>query len=313
MNPREILVTGASGLVGSAVCDVCPGVIAAYGRESYDMLQWCEVDRMFNFLKPKYVIHLAAKVGGVKANMGAPATFFMENVTMNTHILESCHLRGVQKLLCFLSTCVFPDPCPLPLEPEHLHIGPPHESNYGYAYAKRMLAVQCRTYNEQYGTNFVPVIPCNIYGPHDNFDLENAHVVPALIHKFWRAKRARTFVEIWGSGSPLREFIYSEDVARICMILLEKYDLKDPIIVSTSQEHSIRDLVEAIARAMDFPMDQICYDTSKPEGQHRKPSCNGPLMDLIGKDFQFTPLEEGIKKTVQWFMEHAPTGKVRGL
>jgi GDP-L-fucose synthase len=259
---------------------------------------------MFKRYKPQAVIHLAAKVGGVKANMAAPATFFMENITMNTHVLEAARIYGVQKVICFLSTCVFPDPCPLPLKPEHLHLGPPHPSNYGYAYAKRMLAVQCQTYNEQYGTNFVPVIPCNIYGPNDNFNLENSHVVPALIYKMWAAKEMGTAMVVWGSGRPLREFIYSEDIARLCLDLLDYYDSKTPIILSTGIEHSIRDLVFAIAKAMDFTGD-IIFDTSKPEGQYRKPSDNTPLKQLFPR-FKFTSLETGIAKTVKWFASVFP-------
>lgn len=301
-----ILVTGANGLVGSAIVNRGYEVPTVYaiGRQQYDLLQWREVARMFENLKPQAVIHLAAKVGGVKANMAEPATFFMENITMNTHILEAAKLFGCRKVICFLSTCVFPDPCPLPLKPEYLHLGPPHKSNYGYAYAKRMLAVQCQTYNEQYHTNFVPVIPCNIYGPHDNFNLENSHVVPALIYKMWTAKERGTSMVVWGSGKPLREFIYSEDIARLCLDLLDHYESTDPIILSTGVEHSIRDLVFAIAKAMDFQGD-IEFDSDKPEGQYRKPSDNGPLKALF-PDFVFTPLEKGIAKTVQWFMDNYP-------
>ena len=307
MNPQEILVTGASGLVGSAIMKLCGDAIGI-GRSNYDLLQWREVEGMFKCHKPKYVLHLAAKVGGVKANMNAPATFFMENLTMNTHILEAAMLNGVKKLVCALSTCVFPDPCPLPLEPKHLHGGPPHDSNYGYAYAKRMLAVQCQTYNEQFGTNFVPVIPCNIYGPNDQFNLDNAHVVPALIHKFHLAKQAGRDVVIWGSGKPLREFIFSKDVARILMMILDSYHFTDPLIISTSQEHSIKQLVETIAKAMDMPMSRVVFDTSKPEGQFRKPSDNGPLMAFLGSDFKFTSLEDGIGETVEWFKANWPKG-----
>jgi len=253
---------------------------------------------------PEAIIHLAAKVGGVKANMAAPATFFMENITMNTHILEAARLHGVKKVICFLSTCIFPDPCPLPLKPEHLHIGPPHPSNYGYAYAKRMLAVQCQTYNQQYGTHFVPVIPCNIYGPHDNFNLENSHVVPALIYKMWAAKEANTPMVVWGSGKPLREFIYSGDIARLCLDIMDDYDSTEPLILSTGIEHSIKDLVFAIAKAMKFTGD-IIFDTTKPEGQYRKPSDNTPLKTLFPR-FQFTELERGISKTVSWFAASYP-------
>jgi GDP-L-fucose synthase len=259
---------------------------------------------MFKRHKPKGVIHLAAKVGGVKANMAAPATYFMENITINTHILEAARIYGVEKVICFLSTCVFPDPCPLPLKPEYLHLGPPHPSNYGYAYAKRMLAVQCATYNQQYGTRFVPVIPCNIYGPHDNFNLENSHVVPALIRKMWAAKEMGTAMVVWGSGSPLREFIYSKDVAWLCMSLMDEYDSTEPLILSTGIEHSIRDLVFMIAKAMDFKGD-IIFDTSKPEGQYRKPSDSEPLRKKYPR-FDFTPLDVGIAETVKWFADNFP-------
>ena len=300
-----ILVTGANGLVGSAIQDIgyeVPKIIPV-GRQ-YDLLQWREVEGMMKRYTPEAIIHLAAKVGGVKANMAAPATFFMENITMNTHILEAARLHGVKKVICFLSTCIFPDPCPLPLKPEHLHIGPPHPSNYGYAYAKRMLAVQCQTYNQQYGTHFVPVIPCNIYGPHDNFNLENSHVVPALIYKMWAAKEANTPMVVWGSGKPLREFIYSGDIARLCLDIMDDYDSTEPLILSTGIEHSIKDLVFAIAKAMKFTGD-IIFDTTKPEGQYRKPSDNTPLKTLFPR-FQFTELERGISKTVSWFAASYP-------
>lgn len=301
----KILVTGANGLVGSAILDMGYEVpkIVPVGR-NYDLLQWKQVEGMFKLHKPDAVIHLAAKVGGVKANMSAPATFFMENITMNTHILEAARIYGVKKVICCLSTCVFPDPCPLPLEPKHLHLGPPHPSNYGYAYAKRMLAVQCQTYNEQYGTNFIPVIPCNIYGPHDNFNLENSHVVPALIYKMWIAKTKGEPMVVWGSGKPLREFIYSRDIAQLCLDLLDFYESKEPIILSTGIEYMIKDLVYAIAKAMDFK-GGIVFDTSKPEGQYRKPSNNTPLVELFPK-FKFTSLDDGIAKTVRWFADNYP-------
>lgn len=301
-----ILVTGCNGLVGSAIMDLCYEVPRVLGisRKNYDLLRWADVDRMMELLKPQAIIHLAAKVGGVKANMAAPATFFMENITLNTHILEAAKKHGAKRVICFLSTCIFPHSCPLPMQPGDLHGGPPHPSNYGYAHAKRMLAVQCQAYNDQYGTNFLPVIPCNIYGPNDNFNLEDSHVVPALIRKFWDAKLAGQPVTIWGTGKPLREFIYSRDVARLLIDLLDHYHENNPIILSTGKEHSIKELAETIATAVNFEGD-IIYDDSKPDGQHRKPSDNTPLMKLF-PDFQFTSLEEGISRTVQWFSNNYP-------
>lgn len=302
----DILVTGYSGLVGSAIDSLgyqVPSIIGVTHKD-YDLLQWAHVAAMMRKHNPEAIIHLAAKVGGVKANMTQPATFFMENITMNTHILEAARLHCVKRVICFLSTCVFPDPCPLPLQPESLHLGPPHSSNYGYAYAKRMLAVQAQTYNQQYGTKFLPVIPCNIYGEHDNFNLENSHVVPALIQKFYSASMMHKPVTVWGSGKPLREFIYSRDVARLLIEILDNYEGNEPLILSTGKEHSIKELVETIAEAFDFK-GEIIYDTSKPEGQHRKPSDNTSLMKIV-PDFQFTPLKEGIRRTVKWYCDNFP-------
>lgn len=302
----RILVTGANGLVGSAIMNLgyqVPEIIGV-GRDECNFLHWKEVDDLLRKYRPDAIIHLAAKVGGVKANMKSPATFFMENVTLNTHLLEAARIHCVKKVICFLSTCVFPDPCPLPLEPKSLHLGPPHPSNYGYAFAKRMLAVQSQAYNEEYGTNFTPVIPCNIYGEHDNFNLENSHVVPALIRKFWEAKIKGEPVTIWGSGSPMREFIYSHDVARLLIDLLDFYQANDPIVLSTGVETSIKELVVTIAKAVDFKGD-ILWDDTKPDGQYRKPSNNGPLKALF-PDFKFTGLEKGVERTVKWFAENYP-------
>jgi len=302
---NKLLITGATGLVGSALREIVPAnTVLLEGRSGCDLLRWSNVDELFSEHRPTHVIHLAAKVGGVKANLAHPATFFLENVTMNTHIIEACKMYKVQRALFFLSTCVFPDPCPLPLEPKNLHLGPPHPSNYGYAYAKRMLAVQCKSYNEEYGTKFTPIIPCNIYGEHDNFNLENSHVAPALIRKFWEAKLNNSPVNIWGSGRPLREFIYSRDVARLLVDLIDTYDSNEPLIISTGKEHSIKELVETIAVATGFTGD-IIYDDTKPEGQFRKPSNNAPLMKLF-PDYEFTPLREGIYQTVEWFKRTYP-------
>jgi len=308
-----ILVTGATGLVGSAICKQSPlNTLPVRGRKHYDLLRWVEVDSLFETHMPEAVIHLAARVGGVQANAAAPATFFMENVTMNTHILEAAHKWGVKKLICFLSTCVFPDPCELPLRPENLHAGPPHPSNYGYAFAKRMLDVQCRAYNQEYGTHFVPVIPANIYGRHDNFTLGDSHVVPSLIRRFVEAKRDGKDVTLWGSGTPLREFIHANDVARLTLAILNHYDSTSPIILTNGQEHSISHLAYTIAQAVGFKGD-IIWDPTKPEGQHRKPSDPGPLIDKIIKpflpDFKFTSLEEGIKDTVDWFEANYDTAR----
>ena len=299
----KTLVTGVSGMVGHAVEFINPGVLCP-NPHSYDLRVVEQVEQMFLDYSPDQVIHLAARVGGLKANMDSPADFFTYNAQINTNLVDAAYKYGVKKMVCFLSTCVFPDPCPLPLQPKSLHAGPPHPSNYGYAYAKRMLAVQCQAYNEQHGVQYIPVIPCNMYGPHDNFSLETGHAVPSLIHKMWLAKKHGQPVKLWGTGKPLREFLYSFDAAKLCFEVLDKYTLTEPLIFSPGQEHSIADLADCIKKAMCFEGD-ILFDDTKPDGQYQKTSDSTPLRALL-PDFKFSSLEEGVQSTVNWFISRWP-------
>jgi GDP-L-fucose synthase len=204
-----LMVTGGNGLVGSPIkCDIRTG-------SEFDLRNPHICDKLFQNNKPINVIHCAAKVGGLGGNMNLKGEFFYDNIMINTNVIESCRKYGIQKLVCFLSTCVFPDNIEYPLTEKKIHLGEPHTSNYPYAYAKRMADIQIRAYREQYNLNYVSVIPTNIYGPQDNFNLENGHVIPSLIHKCYLSKKNNTPFRIWGSGKPLREFIYSEDVAKL--------------------------------------------------------------------------------------------------
>jgi len=248
------------------------------------------------------VIHCAAKVGGVMANMSYMGEFFYDSMAMNLNVLEAARRSGVRKVVSFLSTCIYPDNVKYPLVENDLHMGEPHESNFGYAYAKRMLEVQSRAYRKQYGVNYVCVVPTNIYGPNDNFNLEGGHVVPALIHKCYLAKKNNTPLVIWGSGKPLREFVYSEDMGKLINWAALDYEEETPIIFSNSEEISIKELVEAVVEAFDF-QGEIIYDETKPEGQYRKPTDNSKLRSYL-PDFEFTPIKEGVKKTVDWFVEN---------
>lgn len=287
----SIIVTGGNGLVGSAFPSDC----IRLSRKDADLTNWDQTFDLFQRLKPDVVIHCAAKVGGVKANMDYPADFCRENLLINQNVLEACRLLKVRKFVGFLSTCIFPDGLEI-LNEENVHEGPPHHSNFAYAYAKRMLDIQVSAYNQQYGTKYFCVIPCNIYGPNDNFNLETSHVVPALVRKFCEATNN---VTVWGTGKPLREFIYSKDVAAIILKLVENYHGTKPVILSPGIEHSIKSLVEIISKAVGFN-GEISWDHSKPDGQFRKHADNSYLMDLI-PDFTFTSLEEGIKETVTWY------------
>jgi GDP-L-fucose synthase len=190
-----------------------------------------------------------------------------------------------------------------------IHAGPPHESNYAYAYAKRMLDVQSQAYRDQYGCNFITAVPNNLYGENDNYDLNDSHVIPALIHKMHKAKQKDENVVLWGDGTPLREFTYSKDLANILLFLLEHYDGKEPINVGNTGEHSICWIAQLIARNLDFN-NSIIWDTDKPAGQHRKPSSNEKLLQLGWREDMYTELEAGIEHACNWFLENYPN--VRG-
>lgn len=298
---NKILVTGGTGLVGSRFIG---DDYIKVGSKDINLLNQNSIEE---FLKGKDIdgiIHCAARVGGVKGNMTYPGEFTYENLKMNTGIIEEARKAGIRKMISFSSTCVFPDKVEYPLTPDKIHLGPPHSSNYGYAYAKRMAEIQMQSYREQYGVNYFSVIPCNIYGPADNYHLEDGHVLPSLIHKFYLADLEGSDVTIWGSGSPLREFIFSEDVAKLTRELFDNYTDGVPVIISSGYEISIRDVVEVIAREFNFK-GNIIWDSSKPEGQFRKPSDNS-IIRSIAPDFKFTPIEEGIHKSVKWFKDNYP-------
>jgi len=298
---ENILVTGGSGLVGR--CFTGPEYYKISSSQ-FNLKIPAEVEEAFYLTNPNGVIHCAAKVGGVLGNMRYKGEFFYDNIMINTNVIEQARKSGVKKLIAFLSTCVFPDDVEYPLSPDKIHKGTPHKSNDAYAYAKRMSDVQIRSYREQYGLNYFSVIPTNIYGPGDYYNLENGHVVPMLIHKFHIAQEQNKAVEIWGSGKPLREFIFSDDVAKLTRMLYDDYKGIDPVILSTSNEISIMDLVDIIKEAFDFK-GEINFDKSKPDGQFRKPSDNSIIKSLY-PDFKFTPIEEGIKKSVKWFIDNYP-------
>ena len=291
------LVTGGSGLVGSA--------IESKFKPTRDELCMCSLTDICKYIdknKIDSIIHCAAKVGGIKANTEHQGFFFTENIRTNLNVLEAALMTGVSNIVSFMSTCVFPDDCKYPLDAGQLHMGEPHPSNFGYAYAKRMLEVQGRAYRDQFGINFTTIIPCNIYGPHDNYNLESGHVIPSLIHKCYIAKENNTDFEVWGTGEAYREFIYSKDVADIATYVLKNYDSRIPLIVSPDEEISISVLAQHIAYRMGFD-GNIVYN-KKRDGQLRKPSDNRELKELLPDDFKFTPIEEGLQKSIDWFIEN---------
>ena len=293
----KVLVTGGYGMVGSAMESQIK-----LSRETCDLTNPKQTHKLFQLIKPDGVIHCAGKVGGIGGNSNYKGEYFYDNLMINTNVIESARKAGVKNLVAFLSTCVFPDKVKYPLTVDQIQLGEPHESNYPYAYAKRMADVQIRAYREQYGINYTSIIPSNIYGPNDNFSLEHGHVMPMLIHKLYLAKQNKTDFTVWGSGKPLREFIYSKDIAKVAEWALFNYEGTDPLIVSGDEEISIKDLVGLLVDEFKFK-GKVIFDKTKPDGQLRKPSDNSKIKELM-PDFKYTPFEKGIKETVNWFIEN---------
>ena len=302
----NILLTGGTGLLGSEI----------YSLSNCNLVSSRECNLLENdfygFLEPKpdVVIHCAARVGGVKANTEFVSDFFEENMKMNSNVMRACKKRDV-KLVSILSTCIYPDAdyVSYPLTEEQLHLGPPHKSNFGYAYAKRMLEVQSRAYRQQHGCNFITAIPNNLYGLNDNYDLDSGHVVPSLIRKFYDAiTNGKKEVEIWGTGAPLREFTFARDAAQIILWLAENYDGHEPVNIGNTDQITISYLAETISDILKFT-GKIKFNSEKPDGQYKKPSSNKKLISLGWKG-KYTSLREGLEETISHFIEAYPN--VRG-
>ena len=307
---KKLLVTGANGLIGSAVRKIYSDRddVIYLTKQDCDLSDFEKTKQVFGDYKPEKVLHFAAVVGGLGSNSLHSGEFFRNNILINVNVLESARLAGVNKLISFMSTCIFPDKITYPLNEQDLHNGAPHPSNFGYAYAKRMLDVQSTAYRKEWGCNYITAIPTNVFGPHDNFNLENGHVTSSLIHKCYIAMQTNQPLTVWGTGSPLREFVFSEDVAKLSLWMLENYNEEIPIILTSGIEYSIKDLVEAVVKAMKFK-GHVIFDISKPEGQFRKPSDPTKMKKYL-PDFKFTPLQEGVDKTVDWFLNNYSTARI---
>ncbi len=300
----KTLVTGAGGLIGYAINKLNLPDMVYLTRKDADLTDFVKTKEVFNSIRPDRVIHLAAQVGGIGGNLIHSGEYFRNNIMININVLEAAHLCGVKKLVSFMSTCVFPDICKYPLNEKDLHNGPPHPSNFGYAYAKRMLEVQSSAYRKEWGCDYIVVIPTNVYGPNDNFSLEDGHVISSLVHKCYLSTKNNTDLAVWGTGKPLRELVYSNDIATLTMWALENYSQEEPIILSSGLEVSIKKVVEIIAMKIGFK-GKVIFDMTKPDGQLRKPSDTSKLRKCL-TDFKFTPIEKGIEKTVEWFVSNYP-------
>ncbi len=301
-----VLVTGGTGLIGSAVKNAALsdpyGVWVFVGRQDADLLSFDETLALFRRVRPTHVLHLAARVGGLFSNMKDNLAFYRDNMKMQDNVNECCVRCAVEKMVSCLSSCVFPDDVTYPIREADLHEGPPHHSNFGYAYAKRMVDIQNQLYNESGTTGclFTSVIPTNAYGRGDNFNLENAHVIPALIAKCHVAKQSGRDFVVAGSGRPLRQFVYADDLARLMIWALDTYDRTSPVILADTREYSISEVAHEIAAAMQFG-GKIVFDAQQADGQLRKTVSNDLLCSYM-PDFSFTDMRDGLRQTVEWFL-----------
>lgn len=306
MIDRKYYITGATGLLGSEiVSSLEDSKICKKTFERIDLRDQIPSSTANTW------IHCAARVGGIKANSTLPAEFFDDNMRMNMNVVRGARENG-SKLVSILSTCVYPDSMVqlYPMKESSLHLGPPPPTNEAYAYSKRMLEYQSRAYRQQYGCNFVSVIPNNLYGPNDNFDLDSGHVIPALIRKFHEAKiYGYDHVDVWGSGKPLREFTFARDAARITLWLAENYDGAEPVNIGNPEQISIMALAHMIAEEIGYEGGGN-FDRSKPDGQYQKPSSNEKLLSLGWKG-EYTPIREGLRETIKSFKSRYPI--VRGV
>ena len=303
----KVLVTGGSGLVAYGLQKIKESFHHEFiflSSKDCDLTNYDETKKLFILHKPEYVIHLAAFVGGLFKNMNHKVDMFEKNAMINYNVLKCCHDYKVKKVISCLSTCIFPDKTTYPINETMLHNGPPHSSNDAYAFAKRMLEIHSKAYQEQYNDNFICVIPTNIYGENDNYHLDNAHVIPALIHKCYLAKKENKEFIVCGSGKPLRQFIYAQDLAELIMWTLEEYHEKESLILSVNEkeEISIREVATLIAREFNYEK-RMRFDTSFADGQFKKTADNSKLMKYI-PTFEFTSMKNGLQKSIQWFCQN---------
>ena len=291
-----ILVTGGSGLVGKHLQDILPD--ATYiSSTDYDLTDLQQVRDMMNEYQPTSVIHLAARVGGIVDNINYPVDYLEENVLMNTNVLKACHEFDVEKVIAILSTCVYPDVVETyPMKEEDLFNGPPTPTNFSYGFAKRCMAAHIDSYIKQYHKEWSYLIPCNLYGEYDKYEEHHSHFVSALIRKIYEAKDS---IELWGTGKPLRQFMYGGDLARVIKYMIDK-DVVGNFNVAPEWVHSINDLAEIGKKACLKEKLVVNYDSTKPDGQFRKDVDSSKMLAVL-KDFKFTPIGEGIKKVYDNF------------
>lgn len=308
----KIYVAGHRGLVGSAIVRNLKekGYVNVIGRthKELDLTNQAMVREFFEAERPDVVVLAAAKVGGIHANNTAPADFAYENLQIQCNVIECCHKYRVKKLLFLGSTCIYPRMAPQPIPEDALLTGPLEETNEAYAIAKIAGLEMCKFYKRQYGDDFISCMPTNLYGPHDNYDLEGSHVMPAMIRKFHEAKvNGAPAVELWGTGTPLREFLYVDDMADACVFLLENYSGEQHVNIGTGKEVTIKELAETVKQAVGY-RGEIIWNKDMPDGTPRKLTNVDKLHDLGW--MHKTELEEGVKLAYQWFEDNVDSARM---
>ena len=309
LSGKKVLVTGGGGFLGSFLCpmlDERDADLVIPRRKEHDLTEQAVVRALLDTEQPDIVIHMAAEVGGIGANRENPGRFYYANAAMGTNLIEESRRIGVEKFVQLGTVCAYPKFTPVPFKEDDLWNGYPEETNAPYGIAKKALLVMLQSYREQYGMNGIFLVPVNLYGPRDNFDLQTSHVIPALIRKFVEARDSGApTVEVWGSGSASREFLFAEDAARAIVLATESYDKPEPVNIGAGREVRIKELVEMISAIVGFEGD-IVWDTTKPDGQPRR------MLDTsrAEEEFGFTAavdLDRGLRQTVAWW-ESTGTG-----
>jgi GDP-L-fucose synthase len=299
----RVLVTGGGGFLGSHLVERLERegheVIVSRRRE-HDLTRYEDTERLFAEARPELVFHLAAEVGGIGANRENPGRYWYANLMMGAHVLELSRVHGVRKLVLAGTVCAYPKFAPVPFHEDDLWNGYPEETNAPYGVAKKAVLVGAQAYRDQYGTNAIFLLPANLYGPRDNFDLSTSHVIPALVRKMVESTGE---VVLWGDGSPTREFLFVDDCAAGLVLAADRYDGGDPVNLGTGVETSIRELAETIADLTGFD-GEIVWDTSMPNGQPRRQLDASRARELFGFEAQ-TPLRHGLEKTIAWYRENA--------
>ena len=305
---RKILVTGGSGLTGVAFSRIRSEFpdreFVLWSRRDCDLTEFEQTRAAIEAVGPDAVMHLAAVSGGIGFSQKFPATLLRENVLMNMNVLEAARLLEIPKTVMTLSIGMYPADTAIPINEDFIHQGQPHGSNYSYAFAKRLVEPSIRAYRAQYEMNVIGLVPNGIYGPNANYAYEDSVMLSALIRRFYESRDSEEKLIVWGDGSPLREYTYSEDVARAFMWCLDHYDGEQILNIGTTEEHSVKSIAYMVAEVMGISRERIEFDTSKPSGQFRRSTDNSRFLEL--SNFQYTSFRTGLENTIEWFLERYP-------